>query len=199
MTRHSSKSPEHYTPGYIVELAREVMEGIDLDPASCALANTMVRADEFFTKEQNGLSLPWRGSVFLNPPGSCKVGGIPTECNLIRAKKNCTCKLVSRFWNKLLDEYDSYRVRRALWVGFSCSQLQTLQKGISPLNFVTCFPDRRVKYMREEVGLLESTLIEGSSPPQNSYISYITRNTAEVDRFVRVFSPIGVCTYPIGV
>lgn len=46
------------------------MGSIDLDPASCDFANTLVKASSFFTKEQNGLEQEWLGNVFLNPPYS---------------------------------------------------------------------------------------------------------------------------------
>jgi hypothetical protein len=35
---------------------REVLGEIDLDPASCADANKIVRAKQFFTQEDNGYS-----------------------------------------------------------------------------------------------------------------------------------------------
>lgn len=63
----SSKSDEHYTPAAIVNAAREVMGGIDLDPMSSKAANKTVGATKFYSKEADGLTKPWIGRVWLNP------------------------------------------------------------------------------------------------------------------------------------
>ena len=62
------------TPKAIVERARELMGGIDLDPASEEIANEVVQATTYYTHAENGLIQPWYGRVFLNPPFSIKSG-----------------------------------------------------------------------------------------------------------------------------
>ena len=64
----SSECNEWYTPERITDAARAFMRGIDLDPASCRAANKWIRASVIFTERDNGLSLPWHGRVWLNPP-----------------------------------------------------------------------------------------------------------------------------------
>ena len=64
---------EWYTPAGVVVAARAVMGRIDLDPASTSGANETVRAKAIYTVEDDGLTQPWRGRVFLNPPFSAKI------------------------------------------------------------------------------------------------------------------------------
>lgn len=63
-------SDECYTPAEFVRLARDVLGVIDLDPASSAQAQAVVRAGRYFDKERNGLKRKWRGRVWLNCPYS---------------------------------------------------------------------------------------------------------------------------------
>lgn len=64
----SSKNNEWYTPAKYIDAARELMGGIDLDPASCAFANETVKAANYYDITQNGLDKSWTGRVWLNPP-----------------------------------------------------------------------------------------------------------------------------------
>ena len=65
----SSETNEWLTPPHIINLVTRVLGGeIDLDPASTEFANNIVNAKRFYTVEDDGLTLDWHGSVFLNPP-----------------------------------------------------------------------------------------------------------------------------------
>ena len=64
-------SPEWYTPSELIEAGRAALGGsIDLDPASCAAAQEVVQAGDYFTREDDGIEMPWPSGarVWLNPP-----------------------------------------------------------------------------------------------------------------------------------
>ena len=66
----NNTSTEWYTPSIIIEAARKAMGNIDLDPTSSDYAQATVKADRYFTKEDDGLTKEWSGKVFMNPPFS---------------------------------------------------------------------------------------------------------------------------------
>jgi phage N-6-adenine-methyltransferase len=61
---------EWYTPSQHIELAREVLGVIDFDPASSEQAQKRIKAARYCTKNNSGLTQPWKGRVWLNPPYS---------------------------------------------------------------------------------------------------------------------------------
>lgn len=56
----------YFTPQYVLDPVRSDMGGIDLDP--CTTVDNPVGAATFYTIEDDGLSQPWDGSAFVNPP-----------------------------------------------------------------------------------------------------------------------------------
>lgn len=62
-----------YTPGYIIRACEKVfgISNFGFDPCSCEEANREVRADVFFTKDDDALSATWPEGdpfVWMNPP-----------------------------------------------------------------------------------------------------------------------------------
>ena len=70
--RSDYESDEWYTPQEYIDAAKAVMGGIDLDPASSELAQTVVKADVYLTRFDNGLGQArWlHQRIWLNPPYS---------------------------------------------------------------------------------------------------------------------------------
>jgi hypothetical protein len=204
--RHSSASFEHGTPPPYVSAVWEVLEQIDLDPASSARFNGVVEAAEYFNLAKNGLKQRWRGKVFLNPPGglvdrdgrpvyiktktraSCTLTGL---CGLLPGHKHEGVESSAKvWWFKLASEWDLGRVEEAIYVGFSLEILQTTQvervDGLPvPLDFMTCFPSERVKYLSEDEN---GKLTPGEQPTHSSFFTYIGPNTS---KFREVFSKFG--------
>lgn len=154
--KHSSATVDHYTPVRIVDAARTALGGsIDLDPASCGFANRVVRALEYF--DADGLSRPWTGRVFLNPPGGQD-----------RSAQFGTRSRQSQWWAKLCAEWASGRVESAVFVGFSLELAQVCQITVAPhpLAFPFCVPKQRICFdararelvarLRQEISRLPS-------------------------------------------
>lgn len=66
-TLTSQATVEWYTPPHIIEMARAVLGGIDLDPASNDTAQSWIRATTYYTAS-TPLQAAWAGRVWLNPP-----------------------------------------------------------------------------------------------------------------------------------
>jgi DNA N-6-adenine-methyltransferase (Dam) len=125
---------EWYSPPEIVEAARRVMEGIDLDPASCFEANEqIVKARHYFNKDDNGLRLPWqihsdeeyKGRIWLNPPYN---------------------NLAPKFFLKFSEEYEAKRVSMACLL-FGVHHLTTNWfQRVENFAAILCLPRGRLKF-----------------------------------------------------
>ncbi len=76
----SSENDTWQTPAALLERLYRVLGAFDLDPCSPARppAATPVQAGRYYTKADNGLALPWEGSVYMNPPYGRSVTGLWT-------------------------------------------------------------------------------------------------------------------------
>lgn len=123
---------EWYTPQQYVNAAREVMGTIDLDPASCELANKTVQASFYYTKEDNGLTLPWSGRIWLNPPY-----GVTNGVNNQKA-----------FTEKLLSEYHANRIEQAIILTLGVTNNAWFQPLLH--SFPICFHSKNIRFNRKD-------------------------------------------------
>jgi len=186
--KHLSISNEHYTPADIVEAARLVMGGIDLDPASCAAANQTVKARTYYAQPLDGLALPWFGRVFLNPPGgeftikkaereamgAEAAAALDAENREARARWNTKSRATAWF-TRLCLMYDAKNIDQAVFIGFNIEVLKDMPaRAFASCSL--CIPRKRVKYSGE------------ASPPHASTIIYLGENR---DAFRVAFNVIG--------
>lgn len=102
----AADSDAWYTPAPIIHAARAVLGRIDTDPASSVAAQAVVQASVWYDLCDDGLTQPWRRSVWLNPPYSNPLPwvkrfvahcGEPGNAGIILV--NCAC---SPEWAELL-------------------------------------------------------------------------------------------------
>lgn len=130
---NSSESVERFTPAKYMEAVRAVLGGtIDLDPASCAAANEIVKAGKFYTAADDGLTQPWVAhTAFLNPPYGKR---------LWRGKEAFNQSLWSRCF---VEAYTAGMIGSGVLLVNAC----TSEKWFQPLmRFPICFPDHRIKF-----------------------------------------------------
>lgn len=135
----STGNNEWYTPPQFIEAARATMGTINLDPASSAIANETVKASEFFTKEDDGLSKEWHGNVWLNPPYSQP--------------------LISQFCEAVAYKYESGEIQQACVLVNNASETKWGQRLLSVADAV-CFPSSRICFIRPN-GSKKGTPLQG--------------------------------------
>ena len=156
-----SESNEWYTPDQYVDAARYLMGGIDLDPASCEQANETVRAEVFYTKDDDGFSKAWSGRVWMNPPYGKEDG----ESNQ------------SRWTKRLIDSYENGEILSAVFIVNAATSASWFQRF---WDYPICFVRRRISFV--------SPSGEKNSPTQGNVFVYLGE---DIEGFVDNFSPFG--------
>lgn len=117
---------EWYTPADHIALARQVMGGIDLDPASSHVANRVVQAATFFSAETNGLDKEWAGRVWLNPPYAQP--------------------FIAQFAEKMVQEWNRGYVKSAIVLTHNYTDTAWFQ-GLAQRASAICFTRGRVRFV----------------------------------------------------
>lgn len=203
---HSSESDEHYTPPEVVEASRQLLGAIDLDPFSCALANTVVNAAEYFTV--GGFEKPWHMStpnaggkswarVFCNPPG----GKLNKDLEKVKGGPGMSTAALA--WCKLVHEWEIGNVHSAVFVGFNLEVLRITQQYASmgirgAMSFPFCVPRDRLKFWG-----VDTPIGKGSPQYPNVLVGIPPRATLDPaarslwpGHFKALFEPFGSVVLP---
>jgi phage N-6-adenine-methyltransferase len=143
MVRGCSGDDEWHTPAEILTLVRAALGSIDLDPASNAEAQKIVKAKHFYTKADSSLDHQWHGHVFLNSPYSQP--------------------LITQFVGKLLHEHRAGRVTAAILLTNNSTDAEWFHAAIDAAEAI-CFTRGRIKF-RKWTG-------EVGAPPQGQTLFY---------------------------
>lgn len=122
----NSGENEWYTPAEYIEMARQVLGSIDLDPASSEAANRVVQAGQFFTHKSDGLKQEWRGNVWMNPPYAQP--------------------LISQFAGKLVDEHEAGNVASAIVLTNDCTDTGWFHR-LATASSAICFIRGRIRFV----------------------------------------------------
>jgi hypothetical protein len=157
-----SETNEWYTPADYIASVRTVLGEIDLDPASCAAANKVVKAGKFFTGKDKGEKREWFGRVFVNPP----YGVIEGESR------------AGMFCNKAIAEYAAGRVSACI-ILVNSVHAQSWQKPL--FDFPFCLVDHRIEFADSE----------GEINPNPTFMNMFVYLGPDKGSFVREFSKHG--------
>ena len=136
---NNSGENEWYTPPKYTEAAKRVMGAIDLDPASNELANKFVGADKFYTKEDDGLTKPWYGRVWLNPPYAQP--------------------LIAQFSDAVVEKFGRGEFEQAIVLVNNATDTKWLQSMMRVCS-AACFLEGRIQYL-DKTGEPKNSPIQG--------------------------------------
>lgn len=117
---------EWFTPALYIDAARSVLGDIDLDPATHPEAQSVVKASEFFTREDDGLTKDWHGRVWLNPPYAQP--------------------RIAQFVEKMVSEYASGNVSDAIMLTHNYTDTAWFHLAASTASMI-CFTRGRIRFI----------------------------------------------------
>jgi phage N-6-adenine-methyltransferase len=142
---------EWYTPANVIAAVRRALGGrIDCDPATSELAQTVVKAKIYYTIAEDGLTQPWHGTVWLNPPYSRQY--------------------IERFVDKLLAEIRAGNVTAAILLVHPKIDTAWWNKAAAASSCF-CFTKRRIRFW-------SPTKMDAYSPMSGSVFLYYGRHVA---------------------
>jgi hypothetical protein len=182
-----NENSELITSTDLVNSANALMEGIDLDVASSALANKYVGAKAFYTPSDDGLNVqPWYGKVYLFPPSGCYFWEEKNQrWKMTRSSSNTLTSSHAVWFRRLYREWMAGEIEQGLYFSNCPDMIRYEQKIFDlPLCILKIAPILLRRVNDEVKNHKTCTSILVYLPP--------TSDTANaIDRFVDIYSEKG--------
>ena len=158
---------EWYTPNRILSIVKQILNPIDVDPASCDAAQERVQARKYYTKETNGLFHEWKGNVWLNPPYSEK--------------------LILPFARKLVSSFQCGDIIQALMLVNNVTETKAVNYALRH-STAWCFPLGRIAFIDKRGN-------EQPSPTKGQFIAYFGHDIDKSMKAVYILEQLGPTTF----
>lgn len=192
LINQTSGETEYYTPGFIIDAAKEVMGRIYLDPASSQKANQTVGAWQYYTADDRPIGRDWQAeTVWMNHPFNrgeqpCKPNCKKKTCVL---RGHCISEPIpsnAEWIDKLITEFYRSHIGQAMCITYAC----TSEEWFRPLfDYPMCFLQPRTNYL-----LPDGTVLAGVT--KGSVVTYLCRNKYQTSSFRDVFRKYGRVMFP---
>lgn len=163
------------TPDEYLDAARELMGGIDIDPASSERAQLRIKAKVYYTKDTNGLDKPWLGKLLLCPPYGKEI--------------------LEQFCEKAVVEYNLGNVTEGVIITHTSTTHLDYFQHVLKISSAICLIDGCIKWIaghEQEQQAIDRMGIKWHAEydQHGCIVFYLGGN---VDGFKRIFSRFGVC------
>lgn len=153
-----------FTPAIYIDMVREVMGEIDLDPFSSKMANKHIKAKRYIDEKGNAFKKRWfkeKGRVFMNPPYSRKI--IDASIDIF------------------LENWRNKSISEAIVLVNNATETRWFQSLLRSTHSI-CMPDRRISF----------EAVDGKSISGNTRGQVFFYFGSKPAKFKKVFRNIGV-------
>jgi len=146
-TKHTGDE-ESYTPEIYINSVLRVMGEINLDPASNDQAQKTVKADKYYTLDDDGLTQQWEGKTWMNPP--------------------YTARVINKFIDKIVSHYMAGDIPEAIILTNNNTDTSWFHDGAEYAGAI-CFTKGRINFLKRDGSR--------SSPTNGQSFLYFGENT----------------------